>query len=92
MIFRCERGVAQILVAVIPGEIEVGEPDIAVAAAGRDERDVPAVGRPDGRMIGCGVLGHWEDRLRTVIDRYNGDFKVVVYVRFKGKPFRVWRP
>jgi len=80
------------LVAVIAGEIEIGEPDVAVAAAGGDECHVPAIGRPDGRVVGCGVLGDWDDGLRAVTDRDDGDFKVIVCVCLKDEPLRVWRP
>ena len=89
MIFRCEGCVAQVLVAVIACEVEVCEPDVAVAAAGGDECHVPAIRRPDRRVVGCGVFGDGEDGLGAVIDRDNGNFKVVVGVGFKGKPLRV---
>ena len=56
------------MVAVVSGEVEAGEPDVTVAAAGGDEGYVPTIGCPDGGVIGGGVLCEGDDLCGAVVD------------------------
>lgn len=89
-VLRSERRVAQILIAVVAGDVEVGKPYVAVAAARRDERDVPAIGRPCGRVIRRGMLCERHDLARVDID--DRDLEVIVLIRFERQPLPVRRP
>jgi hypothetical protein len=86
--FRLRRRVAEVLVAVIACEVEIGEPDITIAAAGGDEGDVASIGCPGGGMIGGGVLGERDGFARSHVD--DGNFEVVVEIGFEGEPLPIW--
>lgn len=82
-----EGGVAQVLVAFIAGQVEVGQPGVAVAAAGGDEGHMAAIGRPGRGMIGGGMLRERNDLAALHVD--HGDVEVVVLVGLKGEPLPI---
>jgi len=82
---------ADIAEALVLGQIEVGEPDFALAAARGNKGHLAAEGRPGRAVVGGWVIGQ-ADGVAAICHRQDEHFQVFIQVGFVSQPAPIWRP